>query len=197
MTEVDAGTDAPEREHRDGSADLGNRIRAGRTRRGLSLRALAERVDLSVGLLSNIERGATSPSIAALTRIAEALDQPVSALLAPAELRSLVPRGTGVKVSPPDGSWTSEILTPQTFSRYNILRATVPPRRVNEVDLDGAGAEGSLIAERGTIIAWIGGTATPVGPGDCLSFSPPALARLENPGDNPAVFLLVVSRSTI
>lgn len=196
MSELGAGTDASERTPEDGSADVGRRIRAARSRRGLSLRGLAEQVDASVGLLSNIERGTTSPSVATLLRIAEALDQPVSALLAPAEPASVVHRGTGVKLSAPDGSWSSELLTPQTFSRLVIHRSSVPPQISNPVDLRGAGGEAALLVERGRLIAWIGGSGTPVGVGDCLSFAPVSLERVENPGDTPAVFLLVVSLRT-
>jgi transcriptional regulator with XRE-family HTH domain len=194
MTDVGADTSARAGTREDGSGDVGARIRTARGRRGLSLRGLAEQVDVSVGLLSNIERGTTSPSIATLRRIAAALDQPVSALLAPSEPTSLVPRGTGVKFSAPDGTWTSELLTPQTFSRVVIHRSTVPPGATNRADLSGAGDEASLLVERGRIIAWIGGTGTPVQTGDCLSFAPPSLERIENPGDNAAVFLLVASR---
>lgn len=53
--------------------DVGRRVRAIREQRGLSLRALAERSDLSVNAVSLIERGQTSPTVATLHRLAAAL----------------------------------------------------------------------------------------------------------------------------
>jgi len=53
---------------------LGNRIRAAREAKGLSLRDLARRVQLDYGYLSKIENGAVSPSAEALSALAEVLE---------------------------------------------------------------------------------------------------------------------------
>src|SRR4051794_19021375 len=59
---------------------LGHTIKRLRTQRALSLQRLAELSDVSVGMLSHIERGLTSPSLRTLTKIRLALDVPISAL---------------------------------------------------------------------------------------------------------------------
>ena len=59
--------------------DVGARLRALRERRGLSMRALAERCELSPNTISLIERGATSPSVATLHHLASALRVPITA----------------------------------------------------------------------------------------------------------------------
>lgn len=53
--------------------EVGVRIRYWREQRDLSLRALAERSDLSVNAVSLIERGQSSPTVATLHRLAAAL----------------------------------------------------------------------------------------------------------------------------
>ncbi len=58
--------------------DIGARLREIRTRRRLSLRALAEASGLSINTLSLIERNKTSPSVSTLQRIASALGIPIS-----------------------------------------------------------------------------------------------------------------------
>src|SRR5215472_14111790 len=60
----------------------GSRLREERIGAGLTLRDLAAKTDLSVSLLSQLERGATSPSIHSLKRIAEALQLSIFQLLA-------------------------------------------------------------------------------------------------------------------
>ncbi|MHB0878215.1 MAG: helix-turn-helix domain-containing protein [Anaerolineae bacterium] len=54
--------------------EVGIRLRHLREQRGLSLRALAERSDLSVNAVSLIERGQSSPTVSTLHRLAAALE---------------------------------------------------------------------------------------------------------------------------
>lgn len=53
---------------------IGNRIRQLRSKKGLSLRELARRTDVTASFLSQVERGTSSLSLDSLFRIAEALD---------------------------------------------------------------------------------------------------------------------------
>jgi transcriptional regulator with XRE-family HTH domain len=50
------------------------RLREWRARRGLSLRALAERADVHYVTIVNIEGGRMSPTVALLEKLAKALD---------------------------------------------------------------------------------------------------------------------------
>ncbi len=59
--------------------NVGQRLRALRLERGLSIRALAERSGLNVNTFSLIENGKTSPSVSTLQQIAGALDGPITA----------------------------------------------------------------------------------------------------------------------
>ena len=54
--------------------DVGQRIRALRMRRGLSLRALALRSGVAVSFLSKVEAGRGSPTLATLQKLLEALE---------------------------------------------------------------------------------------------------------------------------
>lgn len=58
---------------------VGRRLRDLRTRRGFSLRALADRSGLNVNTLSLVENGKSSPSVSTLQQLALALDVPISA----------------------------------------------------------------------------------------------------------------------
>ena len=62
-------------------ADVGARVRALREAMGLSLRDLAERSGVSAPMLSQVERGETSPTLAVAARIAAGLDLSLSQLL--------------------------------------------------------------------------------------------------------------------
>jgi transcriptional regulator with XRE-family HTH domain len=57
---------------------VGQRLRSIRKARNLSIRALAERSDLSVNTLSLIENGKTSPSVSTLYQLANGLKVPIT-----------------------------------------------------------------------------------------------------------------------
>jgi len=59
------------------AAGIGLKLRLRRKVRGLSLREIAERSGLSIGLVSQIERGLTTPSLRSLKQICAALDMPM------------------------------------------------------------------------------------------------------------------------
>ncbi len=58
---------------------VGQRIRELRTRKGLSLRALAKISELSTNAISLIERGENSPTVSSLHSLATALEVPITA----------------------------------------------------------------------------------------------------------------------
>ena len=62
-------------------AAIGSRVRALREAGGLSLRDLAERCGVSAPMLSQVERGETSPTLQVAARIAHGLDLRLSQLL--------------------------------------------------------------------------------------------------------------------
>lgn len=62
-------------------AELGDRLRAARVGRGLSLRALAERLGVSASLISQVERGLARPSVNTLYAMARELQVSFDELL--------------------------------------------------------------------------------------------------------------------
>lgn len=60
------------------SAVIALRVKETRRRLGMPIGALAQRAELSKGMLSKIENAQASPSLATLVRLAEALDVPVT-----------------------------------------------------------------------------------------------------------------------
>ncbi|ROP90894.1 XRE family transcriptional regulator [Stella humosa] len=85
MKRPPAAPPAPDPAHRPPEgrleAAIGRAVRAFRLRHDLTVAALAARAGLSVGMLSKIENGRTSPSLATIQRLADALGVPVSAFL--------------------------------------------------------------------------------------------------------------------
>ena len=60
---------------------LGTNIREYRKKQKLTMKELAERTGLSIGYISQVERGETEPSLSSLRKIAGEFDVPVYVLL--------------------------------------------------------------------------------------------------------------------
>ncbi|UFN43353.1 helix-turn-helix domain-containing protein [Nocardioides okcheonensis] len=73
-------------------SDFGARLRTLRKERQLSTERLAEAAGVSVGLISQIERGRGNPSFATLAQLAHGLQLPVGQLLEPSETQKVVVR---------------------------------------------------------------------------------------------------------
>ena len=105
QTDVDdglaTGSSAPAASERNLERALGNQIRVLRRRQDLSITDLASAAGISNGMLSKIENGGISPSLATLQAISRALQAPLSSLFASFEERqdcSYVPAGQGVTI---------------------------------------------------------------------------------------------------
>jgi len=77
MNDVD-----PDDIHAQEDARVGAVVRAERLRRGWSLGALAELAQISIGMLSQIERGRATPSLRTLRLLAGALEMPITEFFA-------------------------------------------------------------------------------------------------------------------
>lgn len=69
-----------------GLVDVGLQIRNLRDARRMSQRELSEKIGLSRSYIANVETGAINPSVDALTRVAEVLGVPLSAIVDPAKV---------------------------------------------------------------------------------------------------------------
>lgn len=101
--EVEAGADT-----KVDLATLGSRIRHARTAKGMTLAALAARINRASSYLSQIENGRREPKLSVLTSIAEALGVTVSDLMiaqAPSERASLELQLKAAQTSPLAAEW--------------------------------------------------------------------------------------------
>lgn len=95
---------APARDEDDNALELaiGAEVRAHRRRLGLTLQELGRLTGLSNAMLSKLENGQTSPSLATLKAVARAFDLPINTFFRTFEDRrdaSYVPAGEGVRMS--------------------------------------------------------------------------------------------------
>lgn len=111
---------------------LGERVRAVRTQRGMSLRKLAEGAGVSPSLISQIENGKTQPSVQTLYAIVHCLDTTVDQLTyGPAQPTGLVADGVG---DPPGAGASAAKGLPRTTAAPSTAASTMESvvRRADE-----------------------------------------------------------------
>ena len=180
---------------------LGARVRALREAEGLSLRDLSERSGVSAPMLSQVERGETSPTVAVAERIAAGLDLRLSQLLrldegggsvaiVRAEERRKGPSGTK--------GHRYELLTPPLPGlRAEVSRHELAPGArtggAGDPPMHEPGSRETAVVERGAVVLVCDGERHDLSEGDCVTFDADLPHHFENPGPGPAALLAVVS----
>jgi transcriptional regulator with XRE-family HTH domain len=179
---------------------LGPRVRALREAMDLSLRDLAERSGVSAPMLSQVERGETSPTLQVATRIAHGLELRLSQLLRLDEDGAVTIVRSGERRKGPGGArgHSYEILTPPLpgqraeLSRHSLGAGAVTGGP-GDPPMHEPGSRESALVEQGTVALVCDGERHELAAGDCVTFDADLPHHFENPGPDEAVLLAVVS----
>lgn len=177
---------------------IGPRVKALREAASLSLRDLAERSGVSAPMLSQVERGETSPTLQVAGRIAAGLDLRLSQLLRLEEGSVISVVRAGDRRSGGEGGHAFEILTsPLPGQRVELSRhVLVPGARTGgpgDEPMHEAGSREIALVERGAVVLKVDEQSEALQAGDCVTFDSDLPHHFENPGDDEAILLVVVS----
>jgi transcriptional regulator with XRE-family HTH domain len=181
-------------------AVIGARVKALREAADLSLRDLAARSGVSAPMLSQVERGETSPTLTVASRIAAGLELRLSQLLRLDEGSSV----TVVRKSQRQrGGSTSrghrfEVLTAgQPGQRAELSLHTLAPGgatgATDDPPMHEPGSRETALIEQGSVTLLCDGRRYELSEGDCVTFDADLPHHFENPTDEGASFLAVVS----
>lgn len=178
---------------------LGKDVRNMRKSRGLTLTELALKMDRSVGFLSQVERGLSSPSIADLRAIASALDIPVSWFFthenSDERERGLIVRSNHRRsLGTAESGITEELLSPDLGGSFEMFRSVFAPGASVKEDILRQTEEAGVIVS-GQLALWIDGQLFDLGPGDSFKIENKPY-RWRNSGRDPAIVIWVVSPPT-
>jgi len=172
----------------DSAADLwlGQQIRALRKAQKLSLAQLAERSDLSIGNLSQIERGVRSPSVRSLQRLSECLKVPIADLfqtraLPPAsELGTILRRKARPILNLSKSGCHKELLTPMMPGTLQLLLVTLDPGGSSGAEHYSHKGEEAGVVIAGAMKLWIEDQAYTLKEGDSFRFKSTRRHRFES-----------------
>jgi transcriptional regulator with XRE-family HTH domain len=177
---------------------LGARVRALREGMDLSLRDLAKRSGVSAPMLSQVERGETSPTLAIAERIAAGLDLSLSQLLRLDERGHVVVSRAGERrVRRRRGHRTEELTPPLPGQRADVSHHVLEPGastgRAGDPPLHEPGARETAVVMSGEVALLIDDERHELATGDSVTFDADLPHRFANLGDERAEFLAVVA----
>jgi transcriptional regulator with XRE-family HTH domain len=192
---VSAVSDPETLAHGEAEKTIGERIRTLRRERSLSLMEMAQRTGYSVGYLSQIERGLSSPSLRTMVSLGEAFGIGLSGLFSPGPSVT-EDGGDGVVVRASERGrmdlWRTgmdkAILTPhdEAFGLDLYLMKIAPGGFSGEDFVAHAGEEAGVVVE-GTMELNVAGRTWTLEAGDSFRFASNRPHRYRNPSStNPA-----------
>jgi len=180
---------------------VGGAVKAAREAQKLTLRALAAKSGISASMISDVERGAKSPTISTLAVLAGALGLAMSALVEaakPAPGRIQVVRGSArpALIDPATGARRQSFGSAPRGSKVEFLRYAVPPRvTAGPFAAHARGTIEHIHVAAGAVRVAVGDEAVRLEAGDscsCLADVPHLFDNAD--GDAEALIYLVVER---
>ena len=173
---------------------LHEQVRALRKKQGMSLRQLADLAGVSAGLLSQIERGSTDPSLSTIRKLAAAFDADVATLFAeikPSGVHHSKP-GSRPRLSAAEGHTTYERLTAGS-SDLEVLHGKLAPGEATSPEGWSHPSTECAVAVVGSLSAEVDGVRYDLLIGESVTFDSRLPHRYFNDGKKPAEFLLAVT----
>jgi transcriptional regulator with XRE-family HTH domain len=177
---------------------VGSRVKSLREAMDLSLRDLAERSGVSAPMLSQVERGDTSPTLAVAEKIAAGLDLSLSQLLRLDEDRHVVVvRGGEGRTRRRRGHRVEELTPPLPGQRADVSVHTLGPGAAtgaaDDPPMHEPGSRETTVVVEGTADLFIDGERHELHEGDSVTFDADLPHHFENNGKTDARLIAVVA----
>lgn len=159
----------------------------------MSLRALAAKAGLSVGMVSQVERGISEPSLYTMRKIAKVLEVPLFSLFNSEDHEVEVTRvGSRITVGSPDGEIIYSRLSPSS-GMIELLEGRLRPFGRSAEEPHTHPAHECVSVTDGCLTVHIEGQSYVLMTGDSCYFDSNHPHYYENTTDKTSVFILAVS----
>ncbi len=173
-------------------------MRALREAMGLSLRDLAERSQVSAPMLSQVERGETSPTLTVAAKIAAGLELTLSQLLRLDEAEHVVVTRAGKRRGAKRHGHAFEELTPPLpGQRADVSLHSLDPGAAtggpDDPPMHEPGSRETAVVIEGRLALLVDASRHQLAAGDSVTFDADLPHHFENPGPEPTRFLAVIA----
>jgi transcriptional regulator with XRE-family HTH domain len=177
------------------SQRIAENLRKLRHTRGLSLGDIADRCGVSRAGISQIETAKTNPTVSMLSKIAGALDVPISALLGDEAIHEVhILRGDARRtVRSADGRLEGRPLSPRgALANVDVFELRLPSHASSVSEPQARGTMENLVVLSGALRLRVGEQVCELATGDSVSFHADVPHTYENPGCTEARYHEVI-----
>ena len=154
-------------------------------------------VNLTVSALSQIERGASDPSISSLRRIAQAFNVPMFQFLVGSVQREIVVRSDRrIKLNFPDRELEYELVSADTSGEFEVLALAIKPGGSTSNAANSHASEECALVLKGEVVVEVAGQAYTLGAGDSIKVHRELPHRIMNQSNAGAELLIIISPPT-
>ncbi|MFD4839859.1 cupin domain-containing protein [Achromobacter sp. NPDC058515] len=179
---------------------LGQQLRQLRKQQGRSLADVARSCGMSLGLLSQIERGLSSASVKVLHLLAREFRVSVNSLLRNAEHTEgeddgrVARAGTHRYIDLKEKGISKEMYTPPACRSMDLCRASIEPggSTGNELFVTGQGEQIGVVL-KGSLELWVGDRVILLNEGDSFCYASSTPRRWRNPGSQTTEVIWAIS----
>ncbi|MBS0639647.1 MAG: cupin domain-containing protein [Proteobacteria bacterium] len=174
------------------------KLRLRRTIRSMSLQEVATTADISIGLLSEIERGIATPTLKVLRGICQALDMPIGWLFSEAETDEadhvVVRRNSRRRMNLGPSGMLKELMTPDTVQDLQMMRIVIEPEGTSgeKPTTEQPGAKCGMVVS-GKLGLRVDGRECTLEAGDSFAFKASASLQFWCVGERPVELIWVVT----
>lgn len=195
-TDINEASNPVVHDHRFGETVKGFRIRS-----GLSLRDLSTRTGISVGMLSQIERNVTSPSLKTLTKLRIGLGIPLSAMFedegempGPDAHHSLVRRKASRPTLDIGEGVLKVLLSPASASNLQVMMLVIKASGGTGDTVVGVPGEKAVVVMKGTLEVTVSEETHLLEEGDTMQFDAELPHSFSNPGKSDTQVMWIIGQ---
>lgn len=173
---------------------IGKRIRAIRQLRELSIRQLADRAEVSTGLISQVERGINDPSLQTARAIAKALQTPLFDLFQEPDRSevAVVRAERRMALRSPHGDLTYQRISPGSGA-LEMLEGRLEPHSASSQEAWSHPSEECVMVTEGVLAVEVDGQMQRLAVGDSCYFNSRLPHRYVNETGRSTRFLLAIT----
>ncbi|WP_314947317.1 XRE family transcriptional regulator [Bradyrhizobium cosmicum] len=182
--------------------ELGSRVKRLRTQAGLTLEEFASQSGVSRAMLSKVERGEKSPTLAIIVRIAKGLNVSMSTLMGaepdPAQV-AVIRKANRLAFRDPETGFERHNLSPSHLDNdLEFLLHRIPPGESSgELPPYKVPTEKYLVVHEGQLTVQTGEANYVLDTGDSFYFDVRESYRFINAGRTPCAYYLVIRRRRV
>ena len=177
---------------------MGQRLKAFRQARKLSLRDLGSRTGTTASFLSQLRRGASGAAVSTLMKIAEALSISVADFFQdhPGSLHRVLRRGDRPALPGADG-YRKTLVSQQPIRAFEVYVGFFDPGGSTGPDAHTHGdSQEMMFVLKGTVDITLAGEGHRLSSGDCIEYRSSTPHRIANAGPAPAEVQWIISPAT-